>query len=107
MDHVINRLPELNDRQKEQVRKIVREELVRAFGMLAREADSLDVAYETPELDSRALENVRASASGVVDRLECAHEEYQTYGDPRKCRSCGEPEPEPVNPFEDQEDSRG
>lgn len=91
------------------VRRIVREEIVAAFGVLAREAKSLDMPYETAELDSRALENIRAAAEGAVQRMTCPHEEYMSWGsgqDPR-CSRCGEPRPEPVNPFEDEEDSRG
>lgn len=89
------------------VRRIVREEIVAAFGMLAREANSLDMPYETAELDSRALENIRAAAEGAAQRMTCAHEKYFSWGHDLRCSSCGEPRPEPVNPFEDEEDSRG
>lgn len=89
------------------VRRIVREEIVAAFGMLAREAKSLDMPYETAELDSRALENIRAAAEGAAQRMMCPHEEYMSWGQDLRCSRCGEPRPEPVNPFEDEEDSRG
>lgn len=92
---------------EDDVRRIVREEVVRVFGALAREASSLDMPYETAELDSRALENIRAAAEGAVQRLTCPHEEYLSWGPASvpQCSRCGEPEPEPVNPFE--EESRG
>jgi hypothetical protein len=82
------------------VRTIVREEIVRAFQALKREADSLDMPYETAELDSRALGNIVQSAEGAVKRLTCTHEEYWDWGGRSNCARCGEPEPEPVNPFE-------
>lgn len=91
------------------VRRIVREEISRAFGMLAREAFSLDMPYETAELDSRALENIRAAAEGVMGRMTCPHDTFVSWhnGQDPRCTRCGEPEPEPVNPFEDKEGSRG
>lgn len=86
------------------IRSVVREEIVRALGALAREADHLDMPYETAELDSRALENIKAAANGAVQRLTCPHEQYSTsvvQGAAPYCRRCGEPQPEPENPFED------
>lgn len=84
--------------QEDQIRHIVREEIVAALGALAREADHQD-GYDTAELDSRALENIKAAAEGTVRRLTCEHEFTSVWG-PR-CARCGEPEPVPVNPFEE------
>lgn len=83
------------------VRSIVREEIVRALGALAREADHLDRPYGTAELDSRALGNIKAAAEGAVQRLLCPHEKHISWGggqDPR-CARCDEPEKMPENPF--------
>jgi hypothetical protein len=99
----------LTPNQEKQVRAIVREEIVKAFQVLGREADGLDTPYETAELDSRALENIKAAAEGTVRRLTCPHEEYYTWGlytVVSRCGRCGEPEPEPVNPFEAEEPTR-
>ena len=87
---------------EEDVRRIIREEIIRAFGALEREAGSLD-SYETAELDSRALAQVARAAEGAVVRLTCPHEEYRDwgYGPQPQCARCGEPEPQPVNPFEE------
>lgn len=87
--------------EEARIRRIVREEIVAAMGALAREADHLDAPYETAELDSRALENIKAAAEGAVKRLTCEHEFTSAWG-PR-CARCGEPEPEPQNPFEPEE----
>jgi hypothetical protein len=86
--------------EDERIRRIVREELVAALGALAREADHLDAPYETAELDSRALGNIKAAAEGAVKRLTCSHPDYYTWYEVSKCARCGEPEPAPVNPFE-------
>lgn len=93
--------------QEKLIRRIVREEIVNALGALAREAVELDMPYETAELDSRALENIKQAAEGAVKRLTCDHPEYYTWHDVPKCGRCGEPEPEPVNPFEDEETHDG
>lgn len=95
--------------QEQCIRKIVQEEIVKALGALAREADSQDMPYETGELESSALSAIGKVAEGAVRRLTCTHETYYSWHggrDPR-CGSCGEPQPEPVNPFEDAEESRG
>ena len=107
MDNIIGE-PELqHDRlspgAEAQVRRIVREEIVRAFEVLGRAADHLDMPYETAELDSRALSNIEDAAKEAVRRLTCEHEYTSAWG-PR-CARCGEPEPVSVNPFE--EGSRG
>lgn len=88
------------------VRRIVQEEIAKAFGALGREAASLDMPYETAELDSRALENIKQAAEGTVQRLTCPHEKYSSWGGLRvqsrsRCDRCGEPEPEPEDPFKD------
>lgn len=88
----------------DKVRAVVREEIAKAFGALARESAYLDYPYETAELDSRALSNIKEAAEGTVKRLTCPHEEYSTWHDVPKCARCGEPEPEPRNPFETNED---
>jgi hypothetical protein len=84
--------------EEARIRRIVREEIVAALGALARAADGLDVPYETAELDSRALGNIGKAAENTIRRLTCAHE-YKSYN-PGECARCGEPAPEPVNPFE-------
>jgi hypothetical protein len=101
-------LQDLQARREDAIRKIVREEIVNALGALARSADQLDMPYETAELDSRALENIKAAAEGAVRRLTCPHGTYQDWGpESRRCSRCGEPEPAPVNPFEDRGHIRG
>lgn len=94
------------DTTEQLIRTIVREEIVRALGALAREADSLDAPYETAELDSRALSNIKEAAEGAVRRLTCPHERYYSWhgGRDSRCSACGEPEPEPQNPFEEDTD---
>jgi hypothetical protein len=83
--------------EEARIRRIVREEIVAALGVLARAADGLD-DYDTAELDSRALGNIEKAAENTVRRLTCEHEfkDYQ----PDRCWRCDEPAPEPVNPFE-------
>jgi len=83
------------------LRAIVREEIVNALGALAREAEYQDMPYETGELESSALSAIGKVAAGAVARLTCEHEVYRSYysGRPARCGACGEPEPEPVNPF--------
>ena len=87
---------------EDDVRRIVREEIVNALRALAREADEQD-SYETQELDSRALGNIVKAAEGAVVRVLCVHEEYRDGwpGRPARCSRCVEPQPEPVNPFEE------
>lgn len=81
------------------VRAVIREEIVHAFQALGREADRLDMPYETAELDSRALENIKAAAEGTVKRLTCTHEKRFAWGGDSRCASCGEPEELPADPF--------
>lgn len=89
------------------IRTIVREEIVNALGVLKREAEHLDMPYETAELDSRALSNIAEAAEGAVRRLTCSHPEYYTWHDVPRCGRCGEPQPIPANPFETKEKPRG
>jgi hypothetical protein len=89
--------------QEKLVRRVVREEIVNALGALAREAISLDMPYGTGELESAALSAIGKAADGAVERLTCPHEEYYTGYGRSRCSRCGEPEPEPVNPFEGEE----
>lgn len=84
--------------QEDRIRRIVREEIIAALQVLSRSAYDLDIPYETAELDSRALGNITSAAENAVRRLTCAHE-FRDYR-PEECWSCGEPAPEPVNPFE-------
>lgn len=87
--------------QEQLIRAIVREEIVKALGALKREADRLDMPYETAELDSRALTNIAQAAEGAIQRLTCSHPKYYTWHDVPRCGRCGEPEEAPANPFED------
>jgi hypothetical protein len=88
------------------VRRIVREEIAKALGMLGREASHLD-GYDTDTIESYAFGAIIRSAEGAAVRMTCPHEVYESWGGraPLACRRCGEPMPEPVNPFE--ENSRG
>lgn len=92
----------MGDAQRSYIRRIVREELVAALQAMAREADRLDMPYETAELDSRALDNISKVAEGTVTRLTCPHEKTWTWSDKERCSRCGEPIPAPDNPFEEQ-----
>jgi hypothetical protein len=85
--------------QEDQIRRIVREEIVAALRVLSRSAHDLD-DYDTPEITGRALDAVGNVADNVIRRLTCEHEfkDYQ----PNSCWSCGEPAPAPVNPFEEE-----
>lgn len=89
------------------IRRIVREEIARAFGALGREAESQDMPYETGEIEAAALRALKHTAEGTVTRLTCGHEAYSSYYGAPRCDRCGEPEPQPVNPFETEESSRG
>lgn len=91
----------LNAQQAEDVRRIVCEEIVRALQAMGREADHRDMPYETAEIDSRALSNIRTVAEGAVSRITCEHERVALYYGELRCTSCGEPEPVPANPFEE------
>ena len=85
---------------EDDVRRIVREEIAEALRMLAREAYDLDMPYETQDLDTRALDNIRKAAEGAASRLLCEHE-YRFWLGRTRCTRCGEPPPEPANPFEE------
>lgn len=87
---------------RDEIRAIVREEIVNALGALGREADSLD-SYDTGELESAALNAIGKAADGTVQRLTCPHERYTHWGTGSLCTRCGEPEPAPENPFKDKE----
>ena len=89
--------------QDQWIRAIVREEIAAALRALAREADHQD-EYETPEITSRALSAIGEAAEGAAKRITCEHEFTSAWG-PR-CARCGEPEPEPVNPFEEAPEGR-
>lgn len=89
--------------QDDVFRAIVREEIIRALGALKREAEHLDMPYETAELDSRAFANLAQAAEGAVQRLTCSHPSYYTWHGESRCGRCGEPETMPANPFNDQE----
>lgn len=98
--------------QEKLIRRIVREEIANALGALAREARDQDMPYETGELESAALSAIRKAAEGTVQRLTCPHEKYSSWGglwvqSTPRCDRCGEPEPEPVNPFEGEETHDG
>lgn len=84
------------------VRAIVREEIVAALGVLGRAAASEYLSTES-EIAERAATTVGAVAENAVVRLTCKHQRYYTWYDVLKCARCGEPEPEPVNPFETKE----
>jgi hypothetical protein len=85
------------------VRRIVQEEIAKAFGAFAREADHQD-GYDADTIESYALRAVQRTAEGTAVRVTCLHEASVGRG-VRTCRRCGEPEPVPSNPFE--EDQRG
>lgn len=80
------------------VRRIVREEIGKALGMLAREASHQD-GYDTDTIKSYALSAITEAAEGAAGRVTCEHEYSSVWG-PR-CHRCGEPEPELENPFEE------
>jgi len=85
---------------KEEIRTIVREEIVKAFQVLGRAADS-ENGYDTGELESSALYALSKVAENAVRRLTCTHERtWAPYGDTR-CSSCDEPEILPENPFKE------
>jgi len=102
-DWAVQEEPGLNDRQKKEIRAIVREEIVAAFQTLGRSADGLD-GYDTAELDSRALSNITEAAEDVVRRLTCPHEKYWEWAGQSRCECCGEPEKTPDDPFKESND---
>lgn len=81
------------------VRAVVREEIVAALQVLGRAADYEYRSTES-EIAERAATTVGAVAENAVVRLTCKHERYTDWGSRSYCSRCGEPEPEPVNPFE-------
>lgn len=92
---------------EERVREIFREELAKALGMLVREASHLN-GYDTDIIEGTALSAIEKTAEGAANRITCPHEAYtsvriwSTGGmSPGVCARCGEPEPEPENPFEE------
>lgn len=89
---------------EDDVRRIVREEITAALGMLAREAQSLD-GYDADTIQSYAYGCIAEAAGGAaVQHLTCPHE-YR-FGQV-KCWTCGEPEPELKNPFEEESNDQG
>lgn len=90
--------------QEKTIRRIVREEIAAAFQVLGR-ATAYEVYGTESEIAERALYAFENVAESTVLRLTCPHEKYQDWGFGRqpqcaRCARCGEPEPEPVNPFE-------
>jgi hypothetical protein len=96
-------LNHLRELEEARIRAIVREEIVNALGALKREAEHQDMPYETGELESSALSTIGKVAEGTVARLTCEHPSYPKWHGVSRCGRCGEPEPAPVNPFEDHE----
>ncbi|HEU5039526.1 MAG TPA: hypothetical protein VFT84_01820 [Gemmatimonadales bacterium] len=89
---------------EDRVRAIVREEITRALGALAREAEHLDTPYETDHIECVALGAVKHVAEGASYRLNCPHGQYSTWHGASRCDRCGEPETLPANPFEENHD---
>lgn len=85
---------------EDRVRAIVREEITRALGALAREADHLD-GWDSDHIESVALGAVKRSAEGAAYRLNCDHPEHYPWHGASRCGRCGEPEILPDNPFEE------
>lgn len=85
------------------IRAIVREEIVAALGVLRRAAEHEYISTES-EIAERAATVLESVAEGAVHRLTCPHEKYTTWGTGPRCNRCGEPEPQPVNPFEEKTD---
>ena len=104
----LNELMELNARQLEQVRTVIREEITRTLNALSQAADELDMPYETAELDSRAYQAAREISKRAVASLNVCWTEGCTFtsawGRPvTACARCGAPEPVPADPFQDHE----
>lgn len=89
--------------EEDRVRAIVREEITRTLGMLAREAEHLD-GYDSDVIETIALSAVKRSTEGAAVRLDCDHPEYYTWHGISRCGRCGEPETLPANPFEENHD---
>jgi hypothetical protein len=90
------------------VRAVVREEIGLAFGALARSADKADIAYDTPEIESRVYSGVQTVAEAALQDIRLCwteghlHEEWgQVY---ETCRRCRAPQP---NPFETKDQTDG
>jgi hypothetical protein len=85
----------------DEVRAVVREEIARAFQAFRREAER----YDGGEIRDMAADALATVLDGTVTRLTCPHEKYQDwgFGPQPQCARCGEPEPQPVNPFEPHE----
>lgn len=82
------------------IRAIVREEIVAALQVLGRSADHEYHSTES-EIAERAAMVLESVAESTVHRLTCPHEKYGSWATRQPvCNRCGEPEPEPVNPFE-------
>jgi hypothetical protein len=92
--------------QEQWIRAIVREEIVEAFRVLGRAAHTEGNSTES-EIAERAASVLELVAGGVALRLTCPHKEYTGWTpDYQTCTRCGEPEPEPVNPFEGDPEGR-
>lgn len=81
------------------VRRIVQEEIVKAFGALGRAADYEGRMTES-EIGERAAVTIGAVAENVALRLTCSHS-YPSYS-PDTCWTCDEPRPEPEDPFKEE-----
>lgn len=85
---------------EDRLRAVVREEITRALDALARSADACNMAYETPEIDSRAYQAGREVATGALASLtRCwtdGHAFSSDWGEAlSECRRCGAPAPDP------------
>lgn len=85
--------------EEARIRRIVREEIVAALQVLGRAASHEGNLTES-EIAERAAGVFEAVAESAVIRLTCPHEKYSQWWGASYCARCGEPEPEPVNPFE-------
>lgn len=81
------------------IRAIVREEIVAALQVLRRSAEH-EFNITESEIAERAATVLESVAESAVRRLTCPHEKYTTWGSGPQCSRCGEPEPEPENPFD-------
>lgn len=98
---------DLDDRTVQAVRETVRSEIAQALGALARAAGELDMPYETSELESRAYQAGGEIARQALTSLQVCWDKGHVFTDIwsrpiESCRRCGAPQPEPVNPFEEQ-----
>lgn len=90
---------DLDDQTVQSIRAAVRDEITEVLKVLGRAAGYEGRMTES-EIGERAATVLEAAVEGAVRRLTCEHEfrSYQT----DRCWSCDEPQPEPVNPFEEQ-----